>query len=131
MAAQMVDMSYTPKERKEEATELATPQPPAYPWGLEIRLEKDELEKLGITDLPGVGDEFHIMAVGRVTSVSQAYREDTDESKCVSIQLCMMQVMDEGQEPDDSAAEENKEAGSLMKSPKVSGSALSYYGGKK
>lgn len=128
MATQMVDMASTSAEIKEEKAEVASGSDiPRYPWGLQIRLEKPDLDKLGMDKLPSVGDEFHIVAVGRVTSVSQEYRDSTDESKCVSIQLVMMQVMNEGQEPEDSPAEENKES---MKSPKVSGSALSYYGGR-
>jgi hypothetical protein len=123
--AELVDMASTPAEIKEEKAEVASaPDVPRYPWGLQIRLEKPDLDKLGVDKLPAVGDEFHIMSVGRVTSVSQEYRDSTDESKCVSIQLVMMRVMNEGQEPDDSPAEENKEQA------KRPSSVLSYYGGK-
>ncbi len=111
----MVDMASTPAEIKAEQKEITSaPDIPRYPWGLQIRLEKSDLDKLGMDQLPAVGDEFHIAAVGRVTSVSQAYRDDSDESKCVSIQIVMLQLDNEGQEPADSAAEESKETKSLM-----------------
>ena len=57
------------------------------PMGLCIRLEKEELYKLKLAQLPNVGDEFLIVAVGRVTSVSSSLRDQKDDEKTVSIQL--------------------------------------------
>jgi hypothetical protein len=87
-------MAYSKAEMKEEAKEYATSgKPSPYPWGLCIRLESEELEKLGITDLPGVGDEFHILAVAKVTGCNQSAREGQDEETSVALQITMMQVL--------------------------------------
>jgi hypothetical protein len=59
MADTLVDMAYTKAELKEEKKEMSVGyngQPSPYPWGLCIRLEANELDKLGITELPQVGE---------------------------------------------------------------------------
>lgn len=106
----LVDMKLTPKEVKEEKAEYSgSPQVPPYPWGLCLRLEKEELDKLKLPSLPQVGEEFHISAVGIVTSVSSALRDQKDEEKTVSIQITMLDMSDEGPDDGDSVASENKE----------------------
>lgn len=124
----LIDMAYTPAEIKEEKAEMTSkPKVPSYPWGLQLRLEKEELAKLGITKLPGVGDEYHIIGVGHVTDVAQSYR-DSDEYACVTIQINMLELSNEGQEADDDTpAAEGKE----FKSQSAPKSVLSYYGSKK
>lgn len=95
MAEKLVDMTYTKAELKEERKEMAVGtdgQPNPYPWGLCIRLEKEELSKLGITKLPEIGAEVYFMAVGKVTSVSQSASETRDEETCVGLQITGMKV---------------------------------------
>ena len=98
----LVDLAYTPKERKEEATEIAEPQP--YSWGLNFRLEDEELTKLGVTELPGVGDEWHMTIVASVTQVSQQQMANGDDERCVCLQIQMASI-----DLNESAAEERKE----------------------
>lgn len=96
MADALVDMAYTKAELKEEKKEMSVGyngQPSAYPWGLCIRLEANELEKLGMTQLPAIGELIHLQAVAKVTSVSQSATEDRDEQRCVSLQITMLQVV--------------------------------------
>src|SRR6266849_2346217 len=68
----LVDIAYTPKERKEEAAEMASGKykGPEYPYGLSTTLNEETLAKVGIEELPRVGDEMRIEAVAKVTSVS-------------------------------------------------------------
>lgn len=102
----LVDMKLTPADQKEE---VAAPAPPPYPYGLCLRLDGDELDKLGIKDLPAVGDEFHIQAVGCVTSISEMNSADS-ESRHVEIQIQMMGLSNEGPaDGDESVAEEEAE----------------------
>ena len=92
----LVDMAYTKAELKEEAQEMKVGpagQPSPYPWGLCIRLEEEELTKLGMKQLPGVGDEFHFVAVAKVTSVNQSAREGEESETCVALQITMMRVV--------------------------------------
>lgn len=107
----LVDLKMSKKDMKEESQPSVADQNP-YPYGLRINLDTDELEKLGITEknLPAVGDEIHIEAVGSVCSVSE---DDTASGgyRCgVSIQIEMMELKNEGPEDgDESAAEEEAE----------------------
>lgn len=110
MDANMVDMKYTAKEKKDEATEMMG-KPQDYPWGLAIRLEQEELDKLGIKDLPSVGDEVHINAVGMITGVNQN-KQGGETETCVAIQITYLQVLPEAphsREEKETAADENRE----------------------
>jgi hypothetical protein len=103
-ATKLVDMAYTKAELKEEKAEAMSGYPSPYPWGLCLSLEKDELSKLGIKTLPNVGDEWHLLAVAKVTGVNQSARENEDEETRVGLQITMMQVILQ-----ESAAEEKRE----------------------
>ena len=96
MDNKLVDLAYTKAEMKEEGKERGispSGQPDPYPWGLAITLERNELNKLGVTDLPPVGTEVHLLAVAKVTSVNQSARAGEDEEARVGLQICMMQVL--------------------------------------
>lgn len=118
----LVDMAYTKAELKEEKKEMSVGydgQPNKYPWGLNIRLEKKELDKLGIKALPEVGSEMHFMAVAKVTSVNQSASEDRDDERCVGLQITYMQLTmqesaaEERAEGKETAAKESAEMRSL------------------
>lgn len=128
MTVAMTDMKLTKKEVKAEKKQEY--QPPPYPWGLCIRLEKDEIDKLKLKTLPNVGDEVHITAVGRITGVSSAMRDQSDEDKTVSIQITMMELDNEGPDDGDSAAKENAE-NKPKKVKRASGTIMSMHGGSR
>ena len=112
----LVDLKMSKAEQK---TEAVSPEPSDYSYGLCITLDTDELEKLGITTLPGVGDECHIRAVGEVTSVSENDAGNGQE-RSVRVQIQMMELRNEGQEEgEESVAEEegeDAEATTVMRS---------------
>ena len=122
--AELVDMKYSKAEMKEEAKEVGpSGQPAQYPWGLCISLEKDELDKLGIKDLPDVGGEVHFMAVAKVTSVNQSASVTQGEDTRVGLQIIMMQVLlvesaaeekGEKESPKTEAAETKPRKGGVM-----------------
>lgn len=89
----LVDLAYTKAEIKEEKAEYTSGDPSPYPWGLCLRLEKAELDKLGIKELPQVGSEWHFMAVATVTGVNQSASVTQDEETSVALQITMMQVV--------------------------------------
>lgn len=113
------------KMSKKDMVEEASPEQPQFPYGACLNLDTDELKKLGIKNLPSVGDEYHITAVGEVTSISE---RDTGngESKSLSIQITMMELVHEDEtestEGSESAGDEdaeNAERGSVMGKPKT------------
>ena len=66
---------------------------PEYPSGLVIHLNKEDLDKLGITKIPTVGDEFSITAEATVSSVMS--NDLGDEDICVCLQICEMECSPE------------------------------------
>jgi hypothetical protein len=99
----VVSMERTEAEKKaaeERYKEGPVASGPDFPWGLCINLGKDELAKLGIKELPEVGDEFHVYAVTRVTRVSASASEGGEDSKGVELQITHMGAMQEDEEPE-------------------------------
>lgn len=69
------NLALTPAEAKDTYLGCGPCEPdadnaPKYPWGTELNLEDETLEKLGIDRLPEVGEEVQITAVAKVTRVS-------------------------------------------------------------
>ena len=63
-----------------------------YSYGCTIRLEKPELEKLGILSMPDVGTEYEICGSGKVTNVYESHSEGNKEDKAISIQITHLMV---------------------------------------
>ena len=107
-----VDLAYTKAEIKEQRAGMGGPttlgsksKGPQYPWGLTVRLDEISMKKLGMDDLPEVGELCQVTGLGRIVSVSQ--RESTDsESKSVEIQIEKMNLAVQ----EESAAAEAAEA---------------------
>lgn len=108
----MVDLKMTKKDMAEEADPSYEQSP--YPSGACLNLDTDELAKLGITgkNLPEVGDEFRITAIGKVTRVSENETETSDYSCGLGIQITMMDLQpeDEAPEANDSVEEERADS---------------------
>lgn len=92
-ALKMVSM----KKEKKSGEDMPSTAPASaddgesYPYGLRIRLENDEMEKLGFTDLPEVGKVCKIEAEGVVESVSSNQSKGSEGSrKSVEIQITKM-----------------------------------------
>lgn len=89
MPAKLISMERS-KEEREEAKKRIDTMPadgPDYPWGLCLNLGREELEKLGVKNLPAIGAEVKIQAVAKVVRVSQSASERGDESKGVELQI--------------------------------------------
>jgi hypothetical protein len=85
----MINMKQAVK-REEVPGEIESDEP-RYPYGLCIRLDKDSLEKLGITALPKVGGEMMITAKAVVKSTS-AYDTQGGTDMSVELQITDMDV---------------------------------------
>lgn len=78
--AKMVSMMRTAEDKRGD--KMAGPgieaTAPDYPYGLCIHMDKDELDKLGIADLPKVGTEMMMEVKVKVTRISQSASEAAD-----------------------------------------------------
>lgn len=77
-------------EREEMPGEVETDEP-KYPYGLCINLDKEQLEKLGITALPQVGATMMIMAKAYVKSTS-AYETQGGKDMSIGLQITDMEI---------------------------------------
>ena len=94
----IVSMERTKKEKEDAEKRWSTdfaPDGPDYPYGLCLSLDEITLKKLGIEELPEIGDEFHIYAVCRVTRVSASASENGFSSQGVELQITEMGAMHE------------------------------------
>lgn len=58
-----------------------------FPWGLQIHLHNDELEKLGLKEMPEVGSEIGLEAKAIITGVSEDERIDGEPQRTLTIQI--------------------------------------------
>lgn len=106
---QMVDMAINSEDEGDglpEAVNLRIPQ--QYPYGLNICLNDQSLEKLNMEDDCEVGDHVHFHCLAKVTSVSN----NENMGKRVELQITAMSA--ENEEEENAAAEEE------MERPKIS-----------
>lgn len=94
MAAKLVSMKRSAADKRKDMGSPCSVESiaPDYPWGLCVNMDGDELDKLGLKDLPEVGTEFMLMAKVKVTSVNQSASEskkkgEYDESRRITLQI--------------------------------------------
>lgn len=82
-----VSLKLSPKEKKEEIAEFK-PKAPEYPWGSCIRLDKDEMKKLGI-DLTDAKDgaTFKLEGKAKIVGFSMSKREGGESYASVELQI--------------------------------------------
>lgn len=94
----LADMTLDKAEQKKESSMAI--EAPKYPCGLNFSMNDDALEKIGMTDMPEVGEEMTLTAIVTVTGVSANDYGDGQKNRSVSLQITSMSL-DEG--PDDDA----------------------------
>lgn len=90
MPENLTDMKRTPKEQKDDASDIATAEQEDYSYGLRVDLRDEEIEKLGLS-LPEVGSTMVLIANVKVISV----RESADENgkdKNIELQITEMEL---------------------------------------
>ena len=63
-----------------------------YPWGLGLHLDNDSLERLGITELPDVGDKKMIVGFIDVTETSENETSSGKKNKSIRLQITDMSI---------------------------------------
>lgn len=91
----MKSMKCKPSDSKSKAEYASPVDAPQYPYGLKIRLEKEQLDKLGIKELPEVDSEAVLMANCVVVRVSKDESQNGYESTCCELQITEMSLMTE------------------------------------
>lgn len=79
-----VDMKRTPKDSPTGAIAADCPGQDLYPYGLCIRLNQEDLDKLNLDDDVESGDMVHLHALAKVTCVS---KRDTTTGKTIDVEL--------------------------------------------
>lgn len=93
MADHLVSMKTTKKEKDMlEPSVGSHSERPVYPYGLEISLNEESIEKLGLSSLPQVGTEGTIFAKVKVTRVSET--EDERNGKTIKRKNLELQITD-------------------------------------
>ena len=100
----LIDMKYSKTEKKKRLMDYPTTlgnkkskdTGPEYPWGLDINLEKEQINKLRL-DLKKlkVGDEIPVDAVLKVRSLSESEGE-SGKSQNLSLQMIKVAVKKKG-----------------------------------
>jgi hypothetical protein len=94
----MVDMKRPQADETAGADSMpVSPEGGQYPYGLCIRLESQELSALGIKELPPVGTEYHITAVGHVTMTRSGSSVGDAEDSAMSIQIMYLEMTEEAE----------------------------------
>ena len=116
MADKLIDLKRTATDQpqKEDCMPCASNQ--EYPYGLNVCLEAQELEKLGITQMPAVGAEIKGQFVGVVTACRQELNEDQEPS--LSMQIVMMTASIEAEPMQEMPAKEASESKGMYRGPK-------------
>lgn len=84
----LASMKIKKSDRETSPSKSIAMDEPAYPYGLEVRLDTDALKKLGILDkLPKVGKGMKLEALVDVTSVSENDRKGGGKSCNVTLQI--------------------------------------------
>lgn len=88
MAIEMVSLKRSQAEITEDKSILASTEEDKFPFGTQLDLSTEEIEKLGISGAQ-VGQEYAIMAIGKVVRVSQSADED-EARENIDIQITDM-----------------------------------------
>lgn len=99
----MQSMKLTPKEAKAEVSYDTPSKAPEYPYGLTICLDDEAIKKLGIKELPDVGQPMMLEAKVLVCSKSQ-YENQGGADTSLSLQITDMEL-----EPIEEEAAEEKD----------------------
>ena len=81
--------------KKEGEKENAIDSDQEYPYGLGLSLDNDTLAKLGIKDLPELGEVMTLVAKVEVVSLSENSSKDNEDHKNVGLQITDMELLPE------------------------------------
>jgi len=92
----LTNMKIVRKPEETKPAESIRADRPIYPYGLQVRLDEDALDKLGITELPKVGGYLMLTAKVCVTSVSSNEHQTDGATKKHKHRNVELQIEDLG-----------------------------------
>jgi hypothetical protein len=107
--AKLVSMKMSKSEREEQSKPMMLGDAPIYPYGLQLRLDEEALDKLGETTLPAVGESVMVYAKAKVVSVSSNESTDGGKRRNVELQITDLCLEDPADDSAKSAALYGKE----------------------
>ncbi len=90
--ASLINMENTAQEAAQQVGVPTAAEGPKYPWGLQITLSDDSLDKLGVKSLPAAGTEVTIVAKAVVTGTSERQTEGEGTRSSMDLQITDMQL---------------------------------------
>ena len=92
-------MALTSMKRDQGENELAYEGMPRFGYGLQISLDEEQCEKLGLDRAPKAGQQFTLRAVAVAVSVTESVERDGDSDGpdvCVCLQITDLEVKPDG-----------------------------------
>lgn len=86
------------KKEMEAKSEPAKMDQPQYPWGLKINLDNEALQKLGMKEMPKVGQKLMLHAKVEVTDAHASDVKGGKKNVSCGIQITDMALEGEGEE---------------------------------
>jgi hypothetical protein len=84
----LVDMKLTAEDKRREEKEMqAGGEPDDYPWELRFTLDGDELDKLGMSGLPKVGEIMDLQAKVKVVGVYASDNATMGSNRSINLQI--------------------------------------------
>lgn len=60
---------------------------PRFPWGLQLTLENEQMQALGMAMMPKVGESMELYATVKITSCNESERVGEEPARSVSLQI--------------------------------------------
>jgi hypothetical protein len=94
----LTDMKLKPRKEEDYSKPASTivADEPKYPWGLQVRLENEQLEKLGVDKLPAVGTTVVLTARCEVCETGEYQAQKGEhERRNVTLQITELAISGE------------------------------------
>ena len=92
MDMKMASMKMSPEDQEDMGASIAV-EKPEYPYGLCLHLDNDQIEKLGLGELPPAGSSMMIHAQCDVRDVSVSDDAERGKQRRMSLQITDMMIV--------------------------------------
>lgn len=86
------DMRISDMEKKNNTLLSVVDDKPNYPYSLKLMLDSDTVAKLGLADLPDVGEKMQMLAVVEVVGVRKEGEVGDVGKYCLDLQIQQMDI---------------------------------------